>query len=97
MITVSNRSVVPLTLSPSSIVLGRPYAAGTHRLIAETDQLAPEDVVKIHHGNGTAGQARPCSKANAVAADRDETASLAKMFWTWRATVCSLITSSMAI
>ena len=32
-----------------------------------------------------------------VAAVRDETPSLAKMFCTWRATVCSLITSSAAI
>ena len=38
-----------------------------------------------------------CSKANALAAVREGTPSLRKMFCTWRATVCSLITSAEAI
>ena len=42
-------------------------------------------------------QARPCSKAKAVAPDREETSSFANMFWRCRATVCSLITSSVAM
>src|SRR5205823_1640548 len=42
-------------------------------------------------------QTSSCSKANAPAAVRDETPSLVKMFWTCRATVCSLITSAAAI
>src|SRR6266702_7489757 len=41
-------------------------------------------------------QARPCSTAKAVAAARDETPSLAKMFWRCRATVCSLTVSAAA-
>ena len=47
------------------------------------------------HAN--ARQTRSCSNANAVAAAREETLSFAKMFWTCRATVCSLITSAAAI
>ena len=35
-----------------------------------------------------------CENANAVAAARDDTSSLAKMFWTCRATVCSLMNNS---
>ena len=42
-------------------------------------------------------QTRPCSKAKALAAVRDETPSFAKMFCRWRATVRSLTTSSAAI
>ena len=42
-------------------------------------------------------QTRSCSNAKALAAVRDETPSLAKMFCRWRATVCSLMTNSSAI
>ena len=35
----------------------------------------------------TAAQTRSCSKAKALAAVRDDTPNLVKMFWTWRATV----------
>ena len=45
----------------------------------------------------TAHQTRWCENANAVAAAREETASLAKMFWTCLATVCSLMNNSSAI
>ena len=42
----------------------------------------------------TTRQTRSCEKAYAPAAVRDDTPSLAKMFCRWRATVCSLTTSS---
>src|SRR6266513_6286894 len=42
-------------------------------------------------------QMRPRSKANAAAAVRDDTLSLAKMFCRWRRTVWPLMTSSVAI
>ena len=51
-----------------------------------------DNVVRSYHA-----QTRPWRKANAVAAARDETPSLAKMFWRCRRTVWSLITSSAAI
>ena len=42
-------------------------------------------------------QARPCSNANAVAADREETPSFVKMWVRWLVTVFSLMNRAAAI
>ena len=67
----------------------RPRAAGR---IAGTRQVARSPRGRIDHV--AARQTRSCSNAKAVAAVREDTRSLARMFCTWRATVCSLTTSS---
>ena len=58
---------------------------------ASTNFAAPPVVISDH------AQTRWCANAKALAAVREETPSLAKMFCRWRATVCSLITSAAAI
>ncbi len=67
-------------------------AAGAHR--ADPPTSTCRDMVISDHARR---QTRSCSNANAVAAARDERPSFAKMFWTCRATVCSLMTSEAAI
>src|SRR5215203_2625548 len=52
-----------------------------------------EGVVRSYHA---AGQIRSCWNAYVVAAVRDDTPSLAKMFWRCRRTVWSLTTSAAA-
>ena len=72
---------------------GRPVPIGCHR----TDPPIARGRTWSFPTTCPDAQTRSCSNANAVAAEREESPSFAKMFWTWRATVCSLMTSDAAI
>src|SRR6266511_3718480 len=103
MITVSKRSA-SLLLSIPFLPVGfwdDPRWIDRRRASPEPANPLGGVVVRIDHrcvqGRYVrCAQARPCSTAKAVAAARDETPSLAKMFWRCRATVCSLTVSAAA-
>src|SRR6266511_541227 len=103
MITVSKRSA-SLLLSIPFLPVGfwdDPRWIDRRRASPEPANPLVGVVVRIDHrcvqGRYVrCAQARPCSTAKAVAAARDETPSLAKMFWRCRATVCSLTVSAAA-